>query len=158
MAKTLSGWSRVGTFYKSGDLAQYKETIKYGSGNVVDCYGSEFGDGVSTEGVPQPPPGVDWTVMFIQNNTMSAAGDIVLQGAETSGGTFATLKDDLVAFAAATTAAGFSTVGTYVQQPGLTPTGGRTPVFRFWEDDDGLHSTSIGAEKTSEIHIMWIIP
>ena len=157
MAKTLSGWSRLHTSTRKGSLAHYKETIFYGSGNVVDCICSEFGEGITTPNVPQPPPGVDFTVMFIQNNTMSAAGDIVLQGAEASGGTFAILKDDLIAFAAST-AGGTSTAAVYVQQPNQTPTGGRTPVMRFYEDDDGLHSTSIGAEKSAEIHIYWQIP
>ena len=157
MAKTLSGWSRLHTSTRKGSLAHYKETIFYGSGNVVDCICSEFGEGITTPNVPQPPPGVDFTVMFIQNNTMSAAGDIVLQGAEASGGTFAILKDDLIAFAAST-AGGTSTAAVYVQQPNQTPTGGRLPVMRFYEDDDGLHSTSIGAEKSAEIHIFWEIP
>lgn len=158
MAKTKSGWKRIHTSTKKGSLAHYKETVTYGSGVIVDCLFSEFGDAITTPNVPQPPAGVDFTVMFIQNNTMSAAGDIVLQGAEASGGTFATLKDDLIAYAAAANSNGQATAAVYVQQPNQTPTGGKTPVMRFFQDDDGLHSTSIGADKTAEIHIYWIIP
>ena len=161
MGKTLSGWKRV--VYsgdkpgQSGQLAHYKETITYGIGVIADAICSEFGDAITTEQVPRPPAGVDFTVLFIQNNTMSTAGDIVLEGAEASGGTFAILKDNLVAYAASS-AGGDSTAAQYVQQPGITPTGGRTPVMRFFQDDDGLHSTSLGTDKTAEIHIMWVIP
>lgn len=162
MAKTKSGWKRVSYSGdkpgQSGQIAHYKETVTYGSGVVVDCLFSEFGEGINNPNVPRPPAGVDWTVMFIQNDTMSAAGDIVLLGAEKSGGTFAVLKDDLVAYAANASSTPAATAATYVQQPGLTPTGGRTPVFKFWQDDDGLHSTSTGRDKTAEIHLFWVIP
>lgn len=164
MSKILSGWSRVKYTGdkpgQTGQIAHYKETVTYGDGVVTDCIFSEFGPepAYATENVPNPPPGVDWLVMFIQNNTMSTAGDIVLQGAEKTGGTFATLKDDLIAYAAAANSNGQSTVATYTQQPGLTPTGGITPAMRFFQDDDGLHSSSTGTEKTAEIHLMWIIP
>lgn len=158
MAKTLSGWKRIHTSTQKGKLAHYRETIYYGSGNVVDCICSEFGELITTQGVPKPPAGVDFTVVFVQNNTMSAAGDIVLEGAEASGGTFGILKDNLVAFAAVANANGFATAAQYVQQSSITPTGGRMPVMRFFEDDDGLHSTSIGVEQTSEIHLYYVIP
>lgn len=157
MAKSLSGWKRLHTSTKKGSLAHYKETVTYGDGSPVDCLFSEFGEAITTANVPQPPAGVDFTVMFIQNNTMSAAGDIVLLGAEQSGGTFAILKDDLIAYAAAASSAGFATAAVYVQQPNQTPTGGRTPVMKFFQDDDGLHSASTGTKKTAEIHIYWII-
>ena len=158
MAKTLSGWKRVHTKTQSGQLAHYKEEVKYGSGNLQDTIFSEFGDGITTGDSPSPPAGVDFTVVFVQNNTMSTAGDIVLQGADASGGDFALLKDDLIAYAAIDAATGFATAGTYVQQPGLTPTGGRMPVMRFFQDGDAVHSTSIGAEKTADIHIYWVLP
>ena len=158
MGKSISGWKKMHTKTHKGQLAHYKETITYGDGVVVDCILSEFGPGITTENVPKPPAGVDWTVMFIQNNTMSTAGDIVLQGAEASGGTFAILKDDLIAYAAVDNSNGFGTAATYTQQPGLTPTGGRTPVMRFYQDDDALHSSSTGTAKTAEVHLYWIIP
>ena len=158
MATTLSGWKTVNKTAKSGDLAHYKETFTFGTG-ATDVYGSEFGTAItSTEGVPQPPPGVDFTVMFIQNSTMSTAGDIVLTGAEKTGGTFATLKDDLVAYAAAASAAGFATAARYSVGVGITPTGGETPVYKFWLDADGAHSATTGTDKTAEVHIYWIQP
>lgn len=161
MAKTLGGWKRVKYSGdkpgQTGEIAHYKEIVTYGTGVVTDCIFSEFGPAINNADVPQPPAGVDWTVLFIQNDTMSAAGDIVLQGAEKTGGTFATLKDDLIAYAASS-AGSTATAATYTQQPGLTPTGGRTPVFRFFQDDDGLHSASTGTAKTAEIHLMWVVP
>jgi hypothetical protein len=158
MPKTLSGWKKVHTKTYKGAIAHYKETVTYGVGVVTDCLFSEFGDAITTENVPKPPAGVDFTVQFIQNNTMSAAGDIVLLGAEESGGTFAVLKDDLVAYAAAASSAGQATAAVYVQQPNQTPTGGMMPVLKFQQDDDGLHSASTGTDKTAEIHIFWRIP
>ena len=160
MAKTLGGWKRIHTSAVSGELAHYKEVINYGIGNVVHCICSEFGDAIADAAAnvmtPNPPPGVNFDVLFIQNNTMSTASDLNLQGAETSGGTFSSLKDDVTTGAAHSGSTSYN--GQYVQQAGATPSGGRMPVMRFYEESDGLHSTSIGAEQTSEIHITWIIP
>lgn len=157
MATTLGGWKRIHTSTRRGSLAHYKEIYTFGTG-TTDVKGSPFGDLITTANVPQPPPGVDFTVMFIQRNTMSTAGDIVLEGAETSGGTYAILKDDLIAYAALATSVDFATAAVYVQQPNQTPTGGRTPVLRFFLDGDGAHSASTGTDKTAEVHIFWIIP
>jgi hypothetical protein len=163
MVKTLTGWTKEHTRYNKGALAHYKEEVSYGKGVIADCIFSEFGEYFFRPGnqvvneIPAPPAGVDWTVVFIQNNTVSAAGDLVLQGAETTSGTFAILKDDLIDLATST-AGGTSIAAIYTQQPGLTPTGGRMPVMRFFQDDDGLHSTTTGTNKTAEVHLYWVIP
>ena len=163
MPKVLSGWKRVHTKTQKGKLAHYKETVTYGSGVIADCLFSEFGElyglpGSTTNNVPVPPAGVDFTVMFIQNDTMSTAGDIVLMGAEEKSGTFAILKDNLIEVAANSTSTPVGTVAVYSQRAGVTPTGGRMPVFKFFQDDDAVHSTSTGTDKTAEIHIFWEIP
>jgi len=157
MPKVKTGWKRVHTTAKSGSLAHYKEILYYDSGAVTDTYLSEFGDGVADTSpqIPRPPAGVDWTVMVISNNTLSVAAGLDLYGAEKSGGTFALLDADVVTIAVGTGSA--ASAGTYTQQPGLTPSGGRTPVFKFFSDDGGT-STSIGALKSQEFHLMWIIP
>jgi hypothetical protein len=162
MPKVLSKWSRVHTKTYSGALAHYKETITYGSGALTDTFFSPFGPLISssskTDNVPNPPPGVNWTVMFIQNDTMSVDGDICLQGAEKVGGTYGLLYDNLVQYSANTTSTPQATTGYYVQQNNATPTGGVLPVMRFFQDSDGLHSTSKGRDKTAEVHIFWQIP
>ena len=161
MPKRLSGWSRVHTKTHSGALAHYKETITYGSGVIADCLCTPFGQAYAdahVENVPNPPPGVDWTIMFIANDTMSVGGDVCVYGAEKAGGTFGMLMNDTVQWDANTTSNPQAKVDTYVQRPGATPDGGFTPAFKFFLDDDGVHSTSVGREKTAEIHLMWIIP
>jgi len=156
MATTKSGWKTVTKGVHSGEMAHYKETFTFGTG-TTDAYGSEFGEGVT--GAVFPPPGVDFTVMFIQNNTMSTAGDIVLYGAEATGGTFALFKDDLIAYAAAASAAGFATAARYSVGPGrTTPTGPESRAYKFLLDADGAHSATTGSDKTAEIHVQFIQP
>lgn len=155
MATTKTGWKTVKKGVRSGELAHYKETFMFGTG-TTDAWGSEFGQAISAANFP--PPGVDFTVMFIQNNTMSTAGDIVLYGAEKSGGTFALLKDDLVAYAASA-AGGSATSARYnVGQFISSPTGPETEVYKFLIDGDGAHSASTGTDKTAEIHVLFIQP
>jgi hypothetical protein len=163
MPKVLSGWRKVHTKTHSGAVAHYMETITYGSGVIADCLCSPFGQAYCegsnrTEHVPNPPPGVDWTIMFIANDTMSTGGDVCVYGAQEAGGTFAMLMNDTVQYDANTTSNPQAKADTYVQRPGATPDGGFTPAFKFFLDDDGVNSTSVGREKTAEIHLMWTIP
>lgn len=159
MATTLSGWICVDKGAKSGDLAHYKEVYTFGTG-ATDVYGSEFGRGITgTTGTPRPPAGVDFTVMFLQNNTMSAAGDIVLRGSTASGGTFALLKDDLIAYAAASSAAGQATAARVdLSAYRSSPTCAEMPVYKLHLDADAAHSATTGTDKTAEVHVMWIQP
>ena len=155
MATTISGWKAVNKTARTGELAHFKEVFTFGTG-ATDVFGTEFGQGVA--GTPAPPAGTDFMVVFVQNNTMSAAGDIVLQGRPTSSDSFVILKDDHIAYAAASSNAGVTSVARYQLQAGLTPTGPEMPRYRFHLDADGAHSATTGTDKTAEVHIIFIQP
>lgn len=155
MATTISGWKTVNKDPKSGEMAHFREIFTFGTG-ATDVLGTPFGHGVAN--TPAPPAGTDFMVVFIQNNTMSTAGDIVVQGRPTANDSFVILKDDHIAYAAASSNAGVTNVARYQLQDGLTPTGPEMPIYRFHLDADGAHSATTGTDKTAEVHILWKLP
>lgn len=146
MAITLSGWDRADdlTFTTNrnknpNQLVIWKETATFGTG-ATDCYFNE---------VDFIPAGVDFQVMFVQNNTMSAAGDIVFNGAMENGGTQVLLKDDLIAYIAAADSTGQFTTALYD-----VSANGELPIYVPWIDADGAHSATTGTDKTATLYIM----
>lgn len=162
MATTLSGWKCLTPFAKKGDLVVWKETFTFGTG-TTDVYGTEFGIGADAgETCPRPPAGVDFEVLFVQNATMSTAGDIVVKGsmiANQALGSKALLKDDHIAYAANSTSVPQATAATYVVNPMRSSrTGPEMRVYQLWLDADGAHSASTGTDKDADLYVSWVVP
>ena len=151
MATTLSGWARYdfrsGTTDVDGDrpknpnpLVCRKETFTFDTG-ATDVYGTR---------IDFIPAGVDFTVLLVRNNTTSVGGDIVVQGSH-DGVNWNTIKDDLIAYAAANGAPDYDFAKHDVDAAAV----GEWPFYRLFLDGDGAHSASIGADKTMDLYVFY---